>query len=282
MKSVQGKIALVTGGANGIGLAVANKLGYEGAKVLLNDYDKVALNSSVRNLVAQGIDAEGFLADVSQAVQVERMFTSIKASNKRIDILVNNAGIIIAAPFPPILTLTEKDWDRVINVNLKGAFLCSREAFALMVKEGSGGSIVNMSSISGQIGSFTGQVHYSASKAGLIGLTKSLAVCGAPFGIRANAVTPGFIDTGMGPSSNAVKKSNRTLLRAHTLMRRYGSDTEVADAVRFLASEESSYITGSTIEVNGGAMMTLGDTSQVQRVSLSHRRNSKGQDKKIE
>jgi len=245
--SLKGKIALITGGAQGIGSIISKELAGQGAHVVLGDINQEGAEETVAEIKNSGGKASAVKIDVSNATDVRRVFDSILNEYKPIDIVVNNAGITRDGL---LLRMKEVDWDLVLNINLKGSFLCSQQAIKQMLKQKSG-SIVNIASIVGVMGNF-GQANYSASKAGLIGFTKTLAREVAPRGIRANAVAPGFIDTEM---TRVLEDSIRLKLIEQIPLARLGQPEDVARCVSFLVSENASYITGQVINVNGGMLM---------------------------
>ncbi len=245
--SLKGKIALITGGAQGIGSIISKELAGQGAHVVLGDINQEGAEETAAEIKNSGGKASAVKIDVSNATDVRRVFDSILNEYKPIDIVVNNAGITRDGL---LLRMKEVDWDLVLNINLKGSFLCSQQAIKQMLKQKSG-SIVNIASIVGVMGNF-GQANYSASKAGLIGFTKTLAREVAPRGIRANAVAPGFIDTEM---TRVLEDSIRLKLIEQIPLARLGQPEDVARCVSFLVSENASYITGQVINVNGGMLM---------------------------
>jgi 3-oxoacyl-[acyl-carrier protein] reductase len=242
------KKAIVTGASRGIGRAIALAFAREGADVLVNylSRDEEARRTQ-REIQACGRTALLFKGDVSDSSQVKAMVEMALTEWGRIDILVNNAGIThIATPFET----TEEDWDRVLRVNLKSAFLCSRAVLDTMVKQG-GGRIINISSVVAKSGGIAGPT-YASSKAGLIGLTKSFAHHLAPYHILVNAIAPALIDTEM-LRWRTEEQWKETI--ASTPLKRLGDPMDLAEAAVFLASNGGNYITGATIDVNGGLYM---------------------------
>ena len=245
--SLNGKIALITGGAQGIGRFISDELAGEGAHVVLGDINYEGAQKTAAEILNSGGKASAVRIDVSSSTDVQGVFDSILKEYKPVDILVNNAGITRDGL---LVRMKEVDWDQVLNINLKGSFLCSQQAAKQMMKQKSG-SIVNIASIVGVMGNF-GQANYSASKSGLIGFTKTLAREVAPRGIRANAVAPGFIDTEM---TRVLEESVRSKLIEQIPLARLGEPKDIARCVSFLVSENASYITGQVINVNGGMLM---------------------------
>lgn len=242
-----GKAAIVTGGARGIGLAVAKRLAAGGADIAIWDVLEDAALESAEGLATE-FDAKTIArkVDITKADEVESAAGETVKTLGEVRILVNNAGITRDGMF---LRMDESDWDLVLAVNLKGAFLCTKAVARKMRK--TGGSIVNMASVVGIIGN-PGQANYSASKAGLLGLTKTCARELARYGIRVNAVAPGYIDTEM---TRRLAGDVREQVLANVPLGRYGTPEEVASAVAFLAGDESSYITGQVVRVCGGMAM---------------------------
>lgn len=245
---LDGKVAVVTGGSRGIGKTIALMLAKEGAKVAINyaRSDELALKVK-EEIEALGQEAMIFKADVSNEESVKEFVKSVKEAYGQVDILVNNAGITKDGL---VLRMKEEDFSRVIDINLKGTFLCSKH-FGKMMTKARQGKIVNISSVVGVMGN-AGQANYAASKAGVIGLTKSLA---KEFGIRninVNAIAPGFIETEMTSELSQEVKENYT--KAIPLGY-YGQPEEVAKCVVFLSSSDSTYITGQVIHVDGGMVM---------------------------
>lgn len=241
---LQGKVALVTGSTRGIGRAIAETLAEAGARVAIVGRD-LARAESVAAEIARG--AKGFACDVSDTDQVSTLVTDVEAAFGTLDILVNNAGL---TKDNVIMRLKDEDWDSVIDANLRGAFASIRAASRGMMKRRSG-RIINISSVVGVIGN-RGQANYAASKAGLIGLTKSVAKELASRNILCNAVAPGFIATDM---TAALGDDQRQALESQIPLARLGSPADIASAVAFLASDHAAYITGQVLVVDGGMVM---------------------------
>jgi 3-oxoacyl-[acyl-carrier protein] reductase len=239
---LSGKAAVITGAARGIGAAIARYLASNGASVVIADISGEAAAGFVSELETEGFKAIAVQTDISDEKSVSGMMDMTLRKFGKVDILVNNAGIIDSNPIPEMKI---EDWDKVMGVNLKGTYLCSKAAIDIIIKNG-GGRIVNISSMAGQLGGLKVGPDYSASKAGIIGLTKSFARYGAKYGINVNAVCPGFIETEMTKGRDDP---------ASVPLGRLGMPEDVAKAVFFLASSLSDYITGATIDVNGGLYM---------------------------
>jgi 3-oxoacyl-[acyl-carrier protein] reductase len=243
----KGQAALVTGGARGIGRSIAEGLARRGADLVIADVSLDSAESAARELSALGVRAVALKLDVSRSEEVMSAFAKIASDFGRLDVVINNAGITRDGL---ILRMKEEDWDAVINVNLKGVFLCSKEAVKVMVKQ-KYGRIVNIASVVAFMGN-PGQANYSASKAGIVGLTKTTAREYASRGITVNAVAPGFIATAM---TDALAESVRQEMLKSIPIGAFGTVEDVANAVLFLASPASGYITGQVVHVNGGMYM---------------------------
>ncbi len=241
---LQDQVALITGSARGIGKEIAFAFAKEGATVIISDINEEAAKATAQEFVSQGFKADAFACNVTNMQSVQEMVDKILDIHNRIDILVNNAGITRDNLF---LRMTEEEWDAVLKTNLTGAFNSTKALAKSMIKARKG-KIINIASIVGVIGN-AGQANYSASKAGLIGLTKSLAREFASRGITSNAVAPGFIRTAMTDKlSDKVKEE----LMERIPLKRLGDPKDVANACLFLASADADYITGQTIIVDGG------------------------------
>lgn len=245
MKLLEGKVAIITGASRGIGKAVARKYAEEGASVALTARN---INDEVLDFVAEletlGVKAKAYTSDASIFDSAHELVREVHQEFGRIDILVNNAGITQDAL---MMRMTEEQWDNVININLKGAFNLIHAVTPIMMKQRSG-NIINMSSVVGVSGN-AGQANYAASKAGMIGLTMSIAKEMGSRGIRANTIAPGFISTDM---THALSEDIRKQWEAQIPLRRGGTPEDIAGVAVFLASDMASYITGQTINVCGG------------------------------
>jgi 3-oxoacyl-[acyl-carrier protein] reductase len=247
MGQFDGKVALITGAARGIGQAIAKKLAAEGCDVALCDLKAEWLAETAGLVEAAGRKVKCFEADVSNAAAVDAVVDGVVAAFGKVDILVNNAGI---TKDTLMIRMSEQDWDAVLNVNLKGTFLFTKAIARPMMKQRSG-AIVNVASIIGLIGN-AGQCNYAASKAGVIALTKSAAKELASRNVRVNAVAPGFIETRM---TEALPEEVRKKMLGAIPMGRFGQPDDVADVVLFLAGSASSYMTGQVLTVCGGMVM---------------------------
>ncbi len=245
--SLNGKTALVTGAAQGIGREIALAFAADGADVAICDVNLEAAQKTSADIEGKGRKSLVMKANVAASAEVTAMVDQVVEKFGRIDILVNNAGVTRDGL---ILRMKEEDWDLVLDINLKGAFNCAKAALKYMAKQ-RGGTIINIASIVGAMGN-AGQANYVASKAGLIGLTKTIAREYANRGITSNAVAPGFIETAM---TKALPENVRQELAKQIPMGKLGTPEDVANAVRFLASPWASYISGQVIHVNGGMYM---------------------------
>ncbi|GAK10882.1 3-oxoacyl-[acyl-carrier-protein] reductase [Geomicrobium sp. JCM 19039] len=246
--NLNGKKALVTGGSRGIGRAIAVALAKQGADVAINYAGNAAKADEVKNeCIAEGVQAFTIQADVASEDDVKNMFQEVQSQFGGIDLLINNAGI---TRDNLVMRMKSDDWDAVIDTNLKGVFLCSKAASRPMMKQRSG-AIINIASVVGSIGN-AGQANYTAAKAGVLGLTKTLAREFAARNIRVNAVAPGFISTEM---TDQLDEQTRVSLLANIPLNELGKPEDIAEAVVFLASDASRYMTGQTLHVDGGMYM---------------------------
>lgn len=244
MTRLQNKVSLITGAAQGIGLATALKFAREGATVVVCDINPQAVDAAVAQCQAEGATAQGFVMDVTQRAMVDSVVAQVMAAFGRIDVLVNNAGITQDAR---LQKMTLEQFDRVIDVNLRGVFHCSQAVADIMVAQGSG-AILNASSVVGVYGNF-GQTNYAASKFGVIGFTKTWSRELGPKGVRVNAVAPGFVST---PILQTIPEKVLAEMAQRVPMLRLGQPEEIANVYAFLASDEASYINGVVLEVAGG------------------------------
>jgi len=239
-----GKIVIVTGSGRGIGRTIAEKFAAAGATVVVSDVDEAVVKEVAAALPNSAI---GVKADVTNADEVENLIKQAKERFGRVDVVVNNAGVTRDTL---LIRMSEKDWDMVLDINLKGAFLVTKSAAKVMMKQRSG-RIVNISSVVGLFGN-AGQADYSASKAGLIGFTKSVAKEIGARGVTVNAVAPGFIETEM---TKTLPEAARNQFLDLSTIKRAGTPEDIASAVMFLASDDASYITGHVLSVDGGLSM---------------------------
>jgi len=249
MFNLKDKVAIITGARRGMGKSHALTLAKAGAKVVVADISQEDCEMVVEEIKKNGGEALAVKCDVTKKEDIDNMVKVAVGKWRRIDILVNNAGI---CQFKPFLELTEEEWDRTLDINLKGYFLCAQAAAKEMVKQKSG-KIINIASVaSGQVGiGFPTLAHYSASKGGIIALTETLAVELAPYNITVNAISPGMIETLMiAPIKESPEQEKEVLKRIP--LGRTGNPEEVSNLVLFLASDQSSYITGSTVVIDGG------------------------------
>jgi 3-oxoacyl-[acyl-carrier protein] reductase len=248
VSTLAGKVAVVTGGSRGIGLAIAGWLAERGASVVVSGRDADRLQAAVKELEAHGAPVLGVAADAARREDADRLVDVTRERFSRLDILVNNAGITRDGL---LIRMKDDDWDRVMEINLRGAFLMTRAASKAMVRLKAGGRILNIASTAGVMGN-AGQANYSAAKAGLIGLTKASARELAHWGILVNAVAPGLIETDM---ATAMPTEARDALLAQIPLKRIGTAREVAEMVGFLAGDGAAYVTGQVFHVNGGLYM---------------------------
>jgi len=243
--NLSGRVAVVTGSGRGIGRAIALKLAEAGATVVVNDIGEAdPIEAVAEEIKAMGRQSLPILADVSSSSDVARLVEETIAAYGKVDILVNNAGI---ARDRLLLRMSDEDWDRVLDVDLKSVFLCTRAVLRHMVKQ-RWGRIISISSIVGIVGK-PGHANYASAKAGIIGFTRTIAKEVASHGITANAIAPGFIDTDM---TQQLKEDWKQELKRQIPLGDFGSPRDVAEAVAFLASEEARYITGQVLGVDGG------------------------------
>ena len=239
------RVALVTGSGRGIGRAISLKLAEVGATVIVNDIGEASpVDSVAEEIKAMGGQSLSVLADVSQAQDVARLVETIVSTFGKVDILVNNAGI---SRDQLIIRMSDEDWDKVLSVDLRSVFLCTRAVLRHMIKQ-RWGRIISIASIVGMVGN-PGQANYASAKAGIIGLTRTIAKEVASRGITANAIAPGFIDTEM---TQRLEEDWKQQLKKQIPLGYFGAPRDVAEAVAFLASEEARYITGQVLTVDGG------------------------------
>jgi len=247
------KVVIITGARRGMGRAHALKMAKAGAKVVVSDISQEDCEGVVEEIKKSGGEAMAVKCDVGKKEEVEQMVKAAVDQWGKIDVLVNNAGI---CQFKPFLDLTEEEWEKTININLKGYFLCAQTCAKEMAKQKSG-VIINIASVAmGQVGiGFPNIAHYCASKGGIVAMTEAMAIELAPYNIRVNAISPGMIGT---PMIDPVKHDKQAIegLMARVPMHRVGKPEEVSNLVLFLASDDSSYMTGSTVVIDGGWLAT--------------------------
>lgn len=243
----KGQVALVTGGARGIGKSICQRLASNGVNIIVADVLIEQAEETAKELETMGVKAAGLKMNVAESASVAEAFKSATEKWGRIDILINNAGITRDGL---IMRMKDEDWDAVLNINLRSVFYCTREAVKIMAKQRYG-RIVNVASVVAFMGN-PGQANYSASKAGMVGLTKTTAKEYASRGVTANAVAPGFIVTAM---TDKLPDNVKDEMKKAIPLGQFGTADDVASAVVFLASPEAGYITGQTIHVNGGMYM---------------------------
>ncbi|CAN1721092.1 3-oxoacyl-[acyl-carrier protein] reductase [Hyphomicrobium sp. 1Nfss2.1] len=251
MDRLKDKIALVTGSAAGIGLATAQLFAAEGAHVYITDVAGDAAEKAAAELTAKGLKASAMTVDVSRGQDVTALMRAIEQQHKKLDVVVNNAGINVRTDFR---NMSDADWVRLREVNLDGMIRIARDAFPLLKASGRG-SLINLASIMGHRGMRT-LAAYGATKGAMSALTRGLAVEYAPFGIRVNALAPGFIETALTERVLRIEAFSKALLD-RTPMRRFGTSEDVANAALFFASDESGYITGAELAIDGGMQAAL-------------------------
>ncbi len=241
---LQGKSALITGGAGGIGKATAKLFAQNGAKVIIADIDEGIGNEVVQELSQEGIKVEFVKANISNLDEVQQMIDTVIEKNSKLDILINNAGITRDGF---LVKMDPAKWDQVLSVNMTGVFYCTQTAAKVMMEQKSG-VILNAASVVALFGNI-GQTNYAATKAGVVGMTKTWAKELGPKGIRVNAVAPGFVMT---PMTNKMPEKILTMMTEKTPLRRIGQPEDIANAYLFLASDEASFVNGAILSVDGG------------------------------
>jgi NAD(P)-dependent dehydrogenase (short-subunit alcohol dehydrogenase family) len=255
MNRIKDRVAVVTGSAQGMGLAIAKALGDEGARVVITDVNKEQIDITVKELKEAGYDASGYQMDVTNKENVSSVFNSVKQELGSVDILVNNAGGALNTPYK-LDEIEEKHWDLVVNVNLKGAFFCCQSVIPIMAGQGKG-AIVNISALAAHYRASLAGVQYTAAKAGVEGLTRQLAYDWGEKGIRVTGVAPTVTMTGdrvKGLWEEKGREEQDRVLK-NIPLRRLSTPAEIAAAVVFLASDEASYITGVNLDVSGGRFL---------------------------
>ena len=253
--NLSGKTAIVTGGAMGIGYGITYRLAEAGASVVIADMNKKAADKAAATLIAKGWKATVVTVDVSDAAQVQQMVEAAVSAYGSLDILVNDAGIY---PNVPVMQLEEKAFEKIISINLKGVFLCTKAAAAQMIRQGTGGKIINITSIDALHPSMIGLATYDASKHGVWGFTKNVALELAPHNIWVNAIAPGSVNTPGTGADKVTKEVEETMkpFLAKIPMRRMGEPDDIGKVALFLASNFSSYMTGSQVVADGGALLS--------------------------
>jgi len=245
------KVCFITGASRGIGKGIVLAFAKEGAKVVIGYHSNEIGAEKAKNEVGNMYDTESSILkiDISNVKSIKSAFNNIVNKYNKLDVLVNNAGFLKQQK---LSTITEADWDKSININLKGTFFCSKAAFVTMQKQNSGGIIINMTSVGGQIGGSRAP-HYSAAKAGIISLTKTFARLGAGYNIRVNAIAPGYVNTDM--YKYILTKRSEEKILAEIPLGRVAEIEDISKVAVFLTSSDSSYITGQVINVNGGVFI---------------------------
>ncbi|TGN07133.1 3-oxoacyl-ACP reductase FabG [Leptospira ilyithenensis] len=251
MINLTGKTAIVTGGARGIGKGTCLKLASLGANIVVADMNPETTKATAEELKSKGYKAIAVIGNVSVEEDAQNLIAAAHKEFGSVDILVNNAGITRDTL---LMRMKKEQWDAVIAVNLTGTYLCTQAAIKIMMKQENGGSIINLSSISGENGNI-GQTNYSASKAGVIGFTKAVALEMASRKIRCNAIAPGFIATEM---TEAIPENIKAGMVAAIPLKRAGLPEDIANGIAFLASDASSFITGHVLDINGGGFLPGG------------------------
>ncbi len=246
---LKGRVAVVTGGGRGIGKAISAKLADAGAKVVVADVDEDSARQTAKELAGLSGDVIGSFVDVAQEESVSSLMKIALETFGRIDILVNNAGIMFRTR---LMDISLDEWERTLQINLTGVFLCTKAVLPIM-KESGFGRIVNISSSAGRSVSTLGGAHYTASKAGLLGLTRAAAKEMAPLGITVNAICPGLIETKMAMETTTPEELQKFL--DSFPIPRLGSPEEIGHLVHFLCTDEAAYITGASLDINGGDLM---------------------------
>jgi len=245
MTELSEKVAIVTGAGRGLGWAIAQRLALDGANLVVAEIDGQSAQEKAAAIRQMKREALAVQMDVSRWADVESMVKQVMSKFNRIDILVNNAGIL--GPYSPVMEYPEEIWDRVVAVHLKGTFLCCKGVLPIMKAQG-GGNVVNMASVAGKEGN-ANMAPYSAAKAGIMGLTKTLAKEMAPYNVRVNCVSPALIETDM---AREMTPEQRALLISKIPLGRLGRPEEVAAVVKFLVSNEASFVTGQCYDISGG------------------------------